>query len=416
MKVKLVYPIWRKLKHQPEFFLPPHGPVVFAAALPPDVEISFTDENVEELDFTEDCDLVFISVMLSCQITRAWEIGDRFREMGKTAVFGGIATQLHAEETKAHADSVFLGEAEGRMEAVLDDFKRGELKSVYDYHCVFPDISIVGTARRGILNHELYNFRGVQMVDLVHASRGCRFNCFPCCIPFLGGRQFRPRPIDKFIEELENIDNSRLFLVDNSLAQDDQWEKDLFRAMAPLKKKWVSHPIKDDDEVLKLAAEAGAWYVYQAIIDMSDHIRDRIKRYKDYGIGVEGTIILGTDDHDRDYIKRLVDFLMEIDLDLAEFTIMTPLPHSPIRKQMEDEKRIIHSNWEDYTTDKCVFMPKLMSPDDLEEMYDYAWETFYSNCSIELQMAKLYLKAIEKEKHDGTYKRHDMRKKQRWGS
>jgi len=32
---------------------------------------------------------------------------------------------------------------------------------------------------------------------------------------------------------------------------------DLFKAMAPLKKKWVSHPILDDDEVLKLAADAG---------------------------------------------------------------------------------------------------------------------------------------------------------------
>jgi len=38
------------------------------------------------------------------------------------------------------------------------------------------------------------HYRGVQMVDLVHASRGCRFNCFPCCVRYLGGRSFRPRP------------------------------------------------------------------------------------------------------------------------------------------------------------------------------------------------------------------------------
>ncbi|MDT8391707.1 MAG: cobalamin-dependent protein [Lentisphaeria bacterium] len=401
MKAKLIYPVWRKLNHQPEFFLPPHGPVVFAAALPADVDVSFTDENVEPIDFTESCDVVFMSVMLTCQIKRAWEIADTYRAMGKPVIFGGIATQLHAEETKAHADSVFLGEAEGRMQAVIDDVKQGRLKPVYDYFQNFPDTALIGPARRDILNRDCYNFRGVQMVDLVHASRGCRFNCFPCCTPFLGGRQFRPRPIDQVIEEMAGIDNDRLFIVDNSLAQNDQWEKDLFREMAPLKKKWVSHPIKHDDEILKLAAEAGAWYVYQAVIDTSDHIRNRIKRYKDFGIGVEGTIILGTDDHDVDAIKRLVDFLMDVDLDLAEFTIMTPFPHTPIRRDLEKEGRILHSDWNDYTCDRCVFKPAKMTPDELEEMYDYAWETFYSNCGKELQMAKLYLKAVDQGKRAG---------------
>jgi radical SAM superfamily enzyme YgiQ (UPF0313 family) len=87
-------------------------------------------------------------------------------------------------------------------------------------------------------------------------------------------------------------------------------------------------PILDDDNVLSLAAEAGCWYVYQAIFDTSDVIRKRVKRLKDHGIGVEGTILLGTDDQDEDYIKRLVDFLCEIEIDLVEFTILTPFPHS----------------------------------------------------------------------------------------
>ena len=66
MKMKLVYPSWPKLSRQTEFHLPPHGPVVFAASVPEHVEISFTDENVETLDFTESADLVAISTMLTC--------------------------------------------------------------------------------------------------------------------------------------------------------------------------------------------------------------------------------------------------------------------------------------------------------------------------------------------------------------
>ena len=415
MKIKLVYPRWPKLKHQPEFNLPPHGPVVFAAALPDDVAVSFCDENVQPLDFNEDADLVAMSVMLTCQMPRAWEIAAKFRAMGKKVIFGGIATMLHAEEVVKHADSVFLGEAEGRIGAVLDDFKQGKLKKVYDFLRDYPDTSLIGPARRDILRKEKYNFRGVQMVDLVHASRGCRFNCFPCCTPYLGGRKFRPRPIDSVVKELAGIENNRLFFVDNSLAQDDDWEKALFKAIAPLKKKWVSHPIREDDQILDLAVKAGAWYVYQAIANTADCIRARIKKYKDRGIGVEGTIILGTDDQSEDDIKRLVDFLLDIDLDLAEFTVMTPFPHSPIRAQLEKEGRILHNDWSRYGAGEVVFKPAKMSPDKLQELYDYAWDAFYHDCSKEVRMAELYLKVIAKEKLDGTYRRIPLAPVRAWG-
>jgi radical SAM superfamily enzyme YgiQ (UPF0313 family) len=415
MKIKLIYPKWPKLKNQPEFNLPPHGPVVFAAALPSDVEISFCDENVEVLRFDEEADLIALSVMLTCQMPRAWEIADIFRAKGKTILFGGIATVLHAEETTQHADSVFLGEAEGRIGQVLSDFKQGQLKKIYDHRFDYPDLNLVGPARRDILKRELYNFRGVQMVDLVHASRGCRFDCFPCCVGYLGGKKFRPRPIHRVVEELSTIDNNRLFIVDNSLAQDDEWEKELFRAIAPLKKKWVSHPIKDDDEILDLAAKAGCWYVYQAIFDTSDHIRRKVKRLKERGIGVEGTIILGTDDQDEDAIKRLVDFLMEIDLDFAEFTIMTPFMHSPIRAKLETENRILHNDWRRYTAAEVVFKPKKMNVDSLQRMYEYAWKAFYENSNIELRMGKLYLDVIKKEIEDGTYRPVKLNRRHGWG-
>ncbi|MGB2809017.1 MAG: hypothetical protein WBC22_14835, partial [Sedimentisphaerales bacterium] len=330
MKLKIVYPTWPKLDRQTEFHLPPHGPVVFAAAIPEEVDIIFEDDNVDEIKYDEHVDLVAISTMLTCQLPRAFEISAEFRARKVPVIFGGISTILHSEEVAQHADSVFLGEVEGRFSEVLEDFINGRLKPLYDYMNNFPDLGLVGPARRDILKRELYNYRGVQMLDLVHASRGCKFNCFPCCSGFLGGRKFRPRPMDKVIEEMEQIHNNRLFIVDNSLAQDRDWLIELFRAMKPLKKKWVSHPILYDEEVLKLAAEAGCWYVYQAIFDTSDMIRDRIKMLKDFGIGVEGTIILGTDEQDVDSIKRLVDFLCENEVDIAEFTILTPFPHSPI--------------------------------------------------------------------------------------
>ena len=411
MKVILIYPKWPKLERQTEFHLPPHGPVVFAAEVPEDVDLTFIDEAFQEIDYEEKVDLTAISVMLTCQIPRAIEIAKRYKKLNVPVIFGGIAAMLHSEELMLHGDAVFLGEVEGRFRQVLDDLRFKRLKKIYDYMGDPPDIGLVGTARREILNRDFYSYRGVQMLDLVHASRGCRFNCFPCCVGFLGGRIFRPRPIDKVIEEMASIDNNRLFIVDNSLAQERQWLEDLFTAMIPLKKTWVSHPILDDDKILGLAKDAGCWYVYQAIVNTSKGIRDRIKRLKDNGIGVEGTMLLGTDDQDEDGIKRLIDFLMEIELDMAEFTILTPFPHTPIRSKFESEGRILHNNWMEYTCDKVVFQPKQMTPETLYNMYHYAWDTFYKDSNPRLRMSYLFKNVIASEMEKGTYRRHNPRRK-----
>jgi len=404
MKFKLIYPKWEKLERQTRFTLPPHGPVVMAAALPRDVDVEFIDENVEPVDFEAGADLVGISMMLTAQVKRGWEIADAFRAKGIKVICGGIATMLHAEESELHADAVFLGEAEGRMEQVFADFQAGRLQKVYNYMQDFPPIESVGTARRGILNREMYNYRGVQMVDLVHASRGCRFNCYPCAVRYLGGRSFRPRPYDKVIEEMASINNNRLFIVDNSLAQDNDWEMGLFKEMIPLKKKWCCHPIENDDKVLDLAAQAGAWFVYQAIFDSSDFIRERVKRYHDYGIGVEGSILLGLDYHTEDYIKRLVDFLLEIELDMAEFTVLTPFPHTRTFDDLHKEGRIFSYDWNDYTCGKVVFQPKLVSPEQLQSLFYYAWDKFYEEEPQNYKMFKMLKRVMEKEKADGTFK------------
>jgi len=405
--MKLIYPKWRKLDRQTPFNLPPHGPVVFAATLPEYVDIDFVDENVDVLSTDDHPDLVALSIMLSAQLPGSFDIARIYRERGVPVIAGGISAALHAEELSLHVDSVFIGEAEGRMEAVMNDFQNGQLKKRYNYLQDHPPMSLIGPARREILNRDKYMYRGMPMVDLFHASRGCRFNCFPCCTGYLGGRAFRPRPLKRVVEELSQIENNRIFMVDNSLAQDDAWEANLFKAIAPLKKKWISHPIKDDEKLLKLAHNAGAWYVYQAIVDTSDVIRERVKRYRDNGIGVEGTIILGTDDQSGDDIKRLIDFLLEIDLDLAEFTILTPFMHTPIRQSLEKQGRLLDRGWHDYTCDRVVFQPRQLTVDELQQAYYDAWDTFYRERGQEVRMGQLLLKVIQREIADGTYQQRN---------
>ena len=96
MKFKLIYPKWAKLERQTEFHLPPHGPVVFAAALPDDVDVEFVDENLQEINFDDPVDFVGISMMLTIQVKRGWEIADIYRKKGIKVIFGGISTMLHS--------------------------------------------------------------------------------------------------------------------------------------------------------------------------------------------------------------------------------------------------------------------------------------------------------------------------------
>jgi hypothetical protein len=50
-----------------------------------------------------------------------------------------------------------------------------------------------------------------------------------------------------------------------------------------------------------------------------------------------------------------------------------------------------------------VFQPKNMSPERLQELYQYAWDSFYKDESQELKMFKLFTKVIMKEMEDGTF-------------
>jgi radical SAM superfamily enzyme YgiQ (UPF0313 family) len=402
MWMKLIYPKWPKLPEQTEFHLPPHGPINFAANVPNDVHLTFHDENREELDLEDTPDVVALSVMLTCATPRAKEIAAAYRARGIPVIAGGIAVAIHKEEMAAACDAVFLGEVEGNFQEVLADLRKKSLKKVYDRMGQLPPIESVGPARRDILNYANYTYRGVRMVDLVHASRGCRFNCPPCSVAYLGGRCFRPRPVETVVREIEGIDNGRLFLVDNSLAQNKEWELELFKAIKPLKRKWISHPIEADDEVLQAAYEAGAWYVYQAVTEVNDGIRRRIQMYKDHGIGVEGTIILGTDDQTKDDVLRLIDFCLEMDLDMAEFTVMTPFLHTPYRTQVEAEGRVLHNNWIDYTAGKVVFQPRHMTPTELQDLYYLAWDKFYGSDGRQTKMARLFRKVVQRERAEGT--------------
>ncbi len=399
MKFHLIFPKWPKLPEQTPFTLPPLGIITVAASLPESVQASVCDENVQPIDFNGDYDAVGISIMLSCQAPRAYEVAAEFRKRGKPVILGGLHVALRPDEAIRNADSIVIGEAEGILDQVIKDLQDGTLKKSYAMSG-FPDISKIPNPRRDLYDKKKhYVYKGWELVDLLQTSRGCRFNCYPCCVPYLGGRMHRMRPIEHVVSDMKSS-SDLLFIVDNSLEQNVAWEKEVFRAMEGMGKRWVSHPISPTPEVLNLARKAGCWYVYHAIYTISDKIRDRIKMFHDYGIGVEGTILLGMDEHTEDFIKRFVDFLLTIELDLAEFTVLTPFPGTQVYDQMKSEGRIFDDDWNHYNASTVVFQPKQMSSDTLQRLYYDAWNNFYRDESQSVKMSKLFLQIYRDKRNN----------------
>ena len=94
-----------------------------AALTPTDCAINIIDENVEPVKYGLDADIIALTGSVS-QRKRVFEIADEFRRLGKLVALGGPITFDMLEECKAHADVVFIGEAEYTWPAFIDDFKK----------------------------------------------------------------------------------------------------------------------------------------------------------------------------------------------------------------------------------------------------------------------------------------------------
>jgi hypothetical protein len=71
---------------------------------------------------------------------------------------------------------------------------------------------------------------------------------------------------------------------------------------------------------------------------------------------------------------------------------------------MHQAGRILSYDWNEYTCDRVVFQPKHMSPERLQELYQYAWETFYRDEPQNYKMFKLFKKVVAREKADNSFR------------
>jgi hypothetical protein len=172
------------------------GLTLLAALFPKTYEVRIINEVIEEVDFDAEVDLVGITA-LTCVIKRAYAIADGFRERGVTVILGGVHPSLLPEEAKEHADSVFIGEGEGMLDRVIQDFEAGELKPFYKNR-EWSDLRNMPLPRRDLLNKRYRPF-----FKVIETTRGCPNRCEFCSVPIINGRRYRLRSLEEIDRERE---------------------------------------------------------------------------------------------------------------------------------------------------------------------------------------------------------------------
>lgn len=379
--------------------LAPLGLMYLAAYTPEDVEVRIVDENVERIDFSEKPDLVGITTM-TATVPRAYEIADRYREMGVTVVLGGVHASMLPEEALRHADSVVIGEAESIWPGLVSDAEGGRLEPLYRQEG-FIDFKRPLLPRRDLIDPKRYwSANGIQ------TSRGCPHDCNFCSVTVFNGRRPRVRELDNVLSEVESLSRNNIIrrkvvaFVDDNIAAKPKAARELFKALIPMKVTWGSQAsitFADDEELVALAAESGCQFLFIGLETLSSRTlaeigkgQNRVEKYegalrllKKYKIYVMGAFIFGFDSDDESVFSDTLEFGIRNKIHVAQFANLTPYPGTRLYRRLLDENRVEPEFWLDPSwDDRVVFKPKNISAELLYERTHQVHRDFYSYRSI----------------------------------
>ncbi len=362
---------------------------ILATVTPKNHSIKMVDDSVEEIDFDSDVDLVAMTTFTR-SAPRAYEIADEFRRRGKKVVLGGWHVSALPHEAKQHADSVVIGEGEDIFPQLLKDLERNELKPFYEQEKPVDLNSLPLPTKKERMQYNRNPF--FQSVEM---SKGCPNGCNFCSISYRKfGNIHRTKSIENVIKELQTIPQKIITFTDASMTTNPNYTKQLFREMKGLNKIFAcegnTNILARDEELLRLAADAGciSWYVgfesvSQETINSIGKTSNKVENYKavikkihDHGMCVSAAFMFGFDTDKPDVFDNTIETIRDWEIDLLDFSTLTPYPGTPLFSQLDNEKRILTRDWEKYDSYHVVFKPKQMSPEELLNGVQRMWTAF----------------------------------------
>ncbi len=393
MKILIISPtIDAEKRTNKGLMMPQLALYILEGLTPPEHEVKIIEEETTHIDLDQECNLVGISCM-TANAPRAYELCREFKKRGKTVILGGVHPTLLPDEALQHADCVVVGEAEGVWETLLKDFLNNNLKR--KYHDPLPDLSkYVPKDFSKIIKKRLFNLVPIM------TTRGCPYNCDFCCVTNLFGKKIRYVPIENVVRDIKESGAKNFIFLDDNIIGHPKYAKALFKAIKPLKIKWVGQAsvslLVRDDELMQLAAESGCKALFFGIESVSEeqlksmrkaikkieHLESALKKIKKMGILIHASMIFGFDNDTKEIFNETVRFLIKNKVSTVSFNILTPYPGTKIYEDLKNENRLTTTDWRYYDHNTVVFKPKNMTPYELQIGKINARKKFYSISSV----------------------------------
>ncbi|MEJ2428998.1 MAG: radical SAM protein [Deltaproteobacteria bacterium] len=397
-RIHLINPKTNSFTTRPMYFnralySPLAGLLAVAALIPDDqYEVVLTDENIEPIDFDLKVDLVGISAMTS-YVNRGYEIADTFRNRGIPVIMGGVHPSFMPMEALEHADAVVVGEAELVMGKVLDDLQQGNVKGIYQADKLHP-MNDMALPRYDLLKSNRYVNK-----TFIQTSRGCHHACTFCAEHMMNGLQFRYRPIDEVIKEIEECGERVIALNDADFFGNAKRAAQVMRAIKGRGIRWqagVNSRVALNEELLELAAESGCYMLSIGFESISRGVLKSVHKYQNrpetfqalvkkiqsYGILVFGLFMFGFDGDDGSVFEETAKFNIAAGYDVCAYSVLTPYPGTLAWYEMLGQKRMISYDWDKYDQGHIVYQPMNLTPDQLREGHMRVYKLFYSIPSI----------------------------------
>jgi len=230
-------------------------------------------------------------------------------------------------------------------------------------------------------------------------SRGCPFDCNFCSVTEMFGQSYRYQSPERVLEEIMTHTNDGtkwIFFVDDHFAANFSRTEKLLDLMLKHKFKvpWsaqVRTEVTKNEAVVAKMRRAGCRMVYVGFESVNpatlkdfnkrqtvEDIRRSIEVFRRCSISVHGMFMLGSDTDSVEVFDATRRFSREMDIEFAQYTILTPLPGTRLFKQFEREGRLLHRDWTLYDGLHSVHAPRLMTPSELQDGMIDCFNDFYN--------------------------------------
>ncbi|MCL2134102.1 MAG: cobalamin-dependent protein [Candidatus Bathyarchaeota archaeon] len=239
-------------------------------------------------------------------------------------------------------------------------------------------------------------------------SRGCTAWCNFCAAVRMFGRRYRMRSIQNVVDELEFL--CKTYNAENFTFCDDAFTVDMKRTeelceeinKRDLKIKWNMGTRVDrvSRELLQKMKDAGCVSMWcglesgtqEVLNDMhkgisTDQTRKALKWVRELGLKPTPNVLLGYPGETMETALKSIKFAEEVSPDeIAYYNIATPYPGTPMYDEVMKNGWIRNTNFDDYDATQPIFETPQLSMQDLQDLYDYAFKSFYTRPSYVLRM------------------------------